>query len=65
MLLAVENLVEMSQVLCGRVLSLKLKSHLKVDTIQMKAAEIRMMCGKTLCDGILNGLLRIEHAWKI
>jgi len=24
----------------------------------MQAAEMRMMCGKTLCDGIPNGLFR-------
>jgi len=30
----------------------------KVDTRRMQAAEVRMMCGKTLLDGIPNGLLR-------
>jgi len=30
----------------------------KVDTKQMQAAEMRIMCGKMLCDGIPNGLLR-------
>jgi len=30
----------------------------KVDIRRMQAAKMRMMCGKTLCDGILNGLLR-------
>ena len=71
---------EMSQVLCGRVLSLKLKGRLykscvrsvmcygsecwamkKADTRRMQATEmrmIRMMCGKTLRDGIPNALLR-------
>jgi len=29
----------------------------KIDTRQMQVAEMRMICGKTLCDGILNGLL--------
>jgi len=72
--------IELSQVLCGRVLSLKLKGRLykscirsvmsygsvcwamkKVDTRRMQATKmkmIRMMCGKTLRGGILNGLLR-------
>jgi len=30
----------------------------KVDTRQMQAVKMRMMCRKTLCDGISNGLLR-------
>jgi len=68
---------EMSQVLRGRVLSLKLKGCLykscvrsvmsygsecwamkKVDTRRMQAAEMRMMCGKTLRNRIPNGFLR-------
>jgi len=76
---------ELSQVLCGRVLSLKLKGRLykscirsvmsywsgccamkKVNTRWMQAAEmkmIRMTCGKMLCDGIPNGLLK-ERTWR-
>jgi len=61
---------ELSQVLCGRVLSLKLKDRLhkscirsvmsngskcwakkKADTRRMQAAEMRMIYGKTFCDG--------------
>jgi len=30
----------------------------KVDTRRTQAAEMRMMCGKTLRDGIPNGLLK-------
>jgi len=30
----------------------------KVDTRQMQAAEMRIICGEMLCDGIPNGLLR-------
>lgn len=71
---------ELSQVLCGRVLSLKMKGRLykscirsvmcygcecwamkKIDTRRMQVTEmrmIRMMCGKTLRDGISNVSLR-------
>jgi len=40
----------------------------KVDTGRMQVAEmrmIRMLCGKTLRDGIPNGLLRDKQEWKI
>jgi len=51
------------QILCQEVMSYGSEcwAMKKVDTRQMQAAEMRMMkmmCEKTLCDGIPNGLLR-------